>query len=531
MNNREQKNIWGALRAPFFRILWAANVVSLIGTWMHEVSVSWLMTSMTLAPLIIALVQTSMVFPFFLLSLPAGALADIIDRRRLLIAAQLLMLAAATGLGIVTLLGSITPVVLLLFTFVLGLGASVNAPAWQAIMPELIPREDLPSAITLGSVAFNIARVIGPVLGGIVIGIVGPGTTFLLNALSFSGVLFALFLWKRQPTEQTLPAERLMGAIKTGIRYTRNAPQVRAILIHIGVFSFFGSSLWAFLPIIARSRLGLNPSGYGILFGFFGLGGLIGAALLPKVSHISSMNKLVATSTAFFGLTIAILAFSDSYIFIAAALFIGGVAWLILISTFNISLQSIIPSWVRGRVLSVFMLVFFGAMAGGSALWGLIASWRGIPVTLAITSASMVAAIFLTQQYRLKSGDNLDLTPVQRWPQVIGKIEPAMEDGPVLVVIEYHIDPGQSKAFMESMRPLKTIRMRDGAFKWNLFRDATNPDHYIESFIVESWAEHLRQHERFTVADKEAHNRVRSFHTGEPISALHFIAEPIRREK
>lgn len=532
METKKNSSIWSPLLDRSFRLLWITNVVSLVGTWMHEVGASWLMTSLTLSPFVVAMVQTATTLPFFLLSLPAGALADTIDRRRLLIFTQILMSAAALGLGLITVFGKASPLILLVFTFFLSIGAAINAPAWQAIIPELVPRKDLASAITLGSVSFNIARVAGPALAGLIVAALGPGITFLLNALSFSGVVTVLIHWKREPIIRTLPEERLMGAIRSGIRYVRNAPHVWAVLIHMGIFSFFASSLWAFFPIVARSRLGLSSAGFGMLLGFFGIGGLIGAAILPKVQHKTSMNFLVALSTILFALVIFALAVLKDFKLLSIAMVIGGISWLTVLSIFNTSVQSIIPSWVRGRVISVFILVFFGGMAGGSALWGVIATKTSISATLIGTSLCIVTGTFLTWRYKLSSGEGLDLTPSQNWPVLVMEKGPDMEEGPVLVVVEYHIDPAQLKAFMDAMSPMKTIRMRDGAIRWNLFRDVTTAGHYIESFIVESWIEHLRQHERFTVSDREIQKRVRSFQAaGKPVIGQHFIAEPVRREK
>jgi MFS family permease len=373
--NMQQKSIWSALQEPFFRTLWTANMLSLVGSWMHETGTAWLMTSMTVSPFMVAMLQTSMTLPFFLLALPAGALADIIDRRKLLIAAQFVMLCAALVLAALTLARVVTPVTILALTFALGIAAAVNAPTWQSIIPELVSREHLQSAGTLGSVAFNVARVAGPVLGGLLLALLGPASVFFVNGLSFMCVILALLHWRYRPREQTLPAERFTGAIRTGVRYVRNVPQVKTVLLRMGVFSFFGSSLWTFLPIIARVRLDLRPSGFGLLLCFFGIGGLLGAILLPHVGQLLKFKHLANFATILFAAAIGVLSFSGTFHLTGAALIAGGIAWLALISTYNTAILSIIPSWVRGRVMSVFMLVFFGPFAIGSALWGFLASW------------------------------------------------------------------------------------------------------------------------------------------------------------
>jgi len=522
------KSAWSPLYQPFFRALWIANLVSLTGTWMHEVGTAWLMTSLTMSPFTVSLVQTATTLPIFFVALPAGALADIVDRRRLLLFTQMWMLLAALGLGITTLAGFVSPSVLLFFVFVLSLGAAINGPAWQSIIPELVSREEMPSAVTLGSVGFNIARAIGPALGGFVVSLVGPGFTFLLNAVSFCGVVIVLKRWHRVPQESTLPAERLIGAMRTGLRYVRNAPMVQAVLVHTLIFSVFTCALWAFLPIVAREYLQLSSVGYGMLLGFFGSGALVGAYLIPKIKSKFSLNNIVAGTTMLMALTIAGLATVRSFIVILAIMAAGGMAWLILISVFSIAVQAVIPSWVRGRVLSVFMLVFFGGFAGGSMLWGALAVVAGIPYTLVGVAILLLIGIVLTQKYKLPTGEDLDLTPVQQLPSHLTTKGITNEERPVLVVIDRKIDRGQEADFLEAVRPLKMLRLRDGAIRWNLFRDITDPSHFIESFIIESWIEYLRQHERSTVSDQEIEERVDAFHVGDmPSETHHYIAEQI----
>ncbi|HOC46136.1 MAG TPA: MFS transporter [Syntrophorhabdaceae bacterium] len=527
-----QKNIWSALREPFFRTLWMANVASLVGSWMHETASAWLMTSMTVSPFMVALLQTSMTLPFFLMALPAGALADIIDRRKILLTAQAIMLLAAVILGLFTLTGTVTPVIILVLTFTLAIAAAVNAPTWQSIIPELISRDHLQSAVTLGSVAFNVARVVGPVLGGVLLALAGPASVFFANALSFTGVIFALFHWKYRQPEQSLPAERFIGAIRTGVGYVRNVSQVKTVLMRMAVFSFFGSSLWTFLPIIARVWLSLSPSGFGLLMCFFGTGGLLGAVLLPRAGLVLRLKPLANCATLLFAASIAILSFSKLSWLTAIALIVGGAAWLVLISTYNTAILSIVPSWVRGRVMSVFMLVFFGPFATGSALWGFLGSWLGITPTLILTSVFTGLGIIATSQMSLSERHGIDLTPSEHWPQFTGEVQPALHEGPILVVAEYSIDPAHLDEFLRAVSALRTIRMRDGAFRWNLFKEAGAGQRFIESFLVESWVDYMRQQERFTVSDGGVVDTVRSCQkNGEPVIVRHFVAQPLKRQK
>jgi MFS family permease len=523
--------IWSVLNNKLFRILWITNVIAFIATWIHEVSVSWLMTSLTLSPFIVSLVQTAMNFPFFLLSLPAGALADILDRKRLIIATRILMMAGSLGLAILSFLNLVTPATILLCTFLISLGASIHSPAWQAIIPELVNEKDLPNAITSGSVGFNLARIIGPALGGIIIGLVGPGITFLLNAFFFSTILTTLSSWKTKPIVRTLPTERFIGALKSGIRYTRNAPHVKAVLIQIGLFSFFASALLSFIPLIARARLGLGPFGFGLLYGCFGIGGLLGATLIPRIRKVISINVLVISGRLFFGITIACLSLLDHFYSVGLMLFIGGFIWLILISTYNIAIQTVIPSWVRGRIVSVYMLAFFGSMACGSAIWGFTATIFGIPGTLQLASVFIIIGILVTYRLKISGGEGIDFSPYkyQYWPDhTANETESILDEGPVLIQVEYCITPEKTDEFLETMRTLKSIRLRNGAFRWDLFRDVADTRYFVESFVVDSWAEHLRQHERCTVTEYAVIEKVRSFHSDRrSLEFRHFLAEPI----
>ena len=524
----ERFSSWSPLRRPVFRALWIATVVSNIGTWMQNTASAWLMTSLAPSPLMVSLVQTATTLPLFMLALPAGALADVLDRRRLLLFTQSWMIAAAAALGWLTLADHITPWILLSLTLMLGIGAAMNAPAWQAIVPELVERREIPAAVALNSAGFNVARSVGPALGGLVLGLFGAGAAFLVNAFSFFGVLVVLFLWQQKPRESELPAERVISAARTGLRYVRHAPALRAVLIRTASFIVSASAAMALLPLVAKNLLGLGSTGYGLLLGFFGLGAVIGATLLQPIRRRISVDLLVVIGTIGFTGTLVTLALVRNFAAVCAALAVGGAGWLALISSFNSGVQAVVPSWVRGRALSVYMLVIFGGMAGGATLWGTVAGFIGIPNTLLAAAGSLVVASVLTSAYSLAGVENLDLSPSMHWPAPSLAVEPNPEDGPVLIMVEYHIDPTKSDEFALLMRRRRSARMRDGALRWGLFVDASKPDRYVESFVVASWLEHLRQHERVTVADRELEKNVRNFHIGtEPPVVTHFLSRSL----
>jgi MFS family permease len=519
---------WSPLSHSLFRWLWFAAVASNIGTWMQNVGAEWLMTTIAPSPMMVALMQTAEMTPLFLLALPAGALADVVDRRRLLLLTQGWMLVAATTLALLTLAGLTGAWTLLLLTFSLGLGAALNAPAWQAIVPELVPRRELAAAVSLNSVAFNIARALGPALGGLVVAFSGPWAVFMLNALSFLGILLVLYRWRREPSESMLPTERVVGAMRAGVRYVRHSPELRRVLLRTGLFVVCASALWAMLPLIARKELGLGAIAYGILLGGLGAGAVLAAFLLPTIRRHMSINLLVASGTVLFAGVTLTLAYVRMMPPLALAMVLGGIAWMALMSSFNISVQTVVPAWVRARALAIYLLVFFGGMAIGSALWGAVATRLGIPTALLCAALAMLAGLLAALRYPLAEAEGLDLDPSLHWSEPTVISEPHPEDGPVLVTVEYLIDPARVDEFRKAMDEVKRIVRRDGAMRWGLFNDQANEGRYLETFLVESWAEHMRQHARITNADRAIQDYARSFHTGDaPPVVTHLIAENV----
>jgi len=521
---------WRPLRHSIYRWLWIASVASNIGTWLQGVGSSWLMTTLSTSAFLVAFVQAATSLPMFLLSLPAGALADVLDRRRILLVTQIWMTVAATALGVMTLLGKVTPWWLLIFTFLLGLGAALNGPPWQAIVPELVPREDLAGAITLQSIGFNIARAAGPAIGGLLVAAAGPGWTFLLNAVSFLGVVAVLFLWRRPSVESMLPAERFFGAMRTGLRYVRHAPEVIAPIVRGSVFVLCASSLWALLPIVARVDLKQGPGGYGILLTALGLGAVAAAMVLPRLKRNNSTDLVVAVATLVFAGSTAVLALVHSFPVVCVALVLAGGAWLSHLSSLNVAVQTVVPSWVSGRALSVYMLIFYAGLTAGSALWGAVADHAGVAESLLISVAGMVIGLLFTLRFHLKSGEGLNLSPSRQWPTLIVHHEPEPERGPVLITVEYQIDPERSSEFTRAMDEVRRIRRRDGALQWGLFTDSAVAGRYTEVFLMKSWLEYLRQRERATVSDRDTVEKVRVFHTGPEGPVVHrLIAADVQR--
>ena len=519
---------WSPLRESVFRALWIATVISNVGTWMQDVGESWLMTSLTPSPVLVALVETAGSLPVVLLALPAGALADVVDRRRLLLLMQIWMVVAAGAMGVLALMGQMTPGRLLSLTFLLGIGTAMSNPAWQAITPELVPADELPAAIALSGVGINIARAFGPALGGLIVAASGPWAVFFLNAISFIVIMVVIYRWQPAPRRSKLPPEDLIAAMRTGTRYLRNSPEMQIVLIRSGIFIVCASALWALLAQQVRRHLGLGSFGYGLLLGCIGLGAIIGAWLLPKIRERLSMNQLVAAGTVGFALATMSLAYVHSFAVLAIALAAGGVAWIAVLSSLNVSAQIVTPSWVRARVMAVYLLVFFGGLAGGSAVWGFAAARVGVSTALLFAAIGLLIGLLATWRYRLVGDEDLSLTPSRHWPEPIVMIDTEPQEGPAITVMEYRIDPKTADEFLQAMKEMKRIRQRDGAIRWNLSRDTADPERYLETFVTESWAEHLRLHERVTAEDREAEQRAQAFHLGpQPPKITHLIAEQL----
>lgn len=509
------ESAWSPFSHAAFAVLWAATVLSNIGTWMHDVASGWLMTTLSPSPLMVALVQAATTLPMFLFALPAGALADLADRRRLLIAVMALLAAVAGGLGALTLAGAVSAWLLLGFTFLSGAGAAFVAPAWQAIVPQLVPREELQPAVALNSVGINISRAVGPALAGAIIAAIGIAWPYMLNALSFLVVIGALLWWQPPPkVESHLPAERFWSALRIGLRHASASGPLRATLIRAAAFFIFASAYWALLPLIARQVLQGGPELYGMLLAAVGLGAVGGALVLPKLKARLGADMLAVAGTCGTALVLALFALVRQPQVATAASLIAGASWIAVLSSLNVSAQVALPDWVRARGLSIFIMVFFGSMTLGSIVWGQLATLTGIPIALFTAACGAVLAAVLTRRFELQQGEGLDHSPSAHWPQPVVAGNIPHQRGPVLVTVEYRINPATAPEFIAAMEDLRDARRRDGAYGWSLFEDAETPGRYLESFHEESWAAHLRHHSRVSRADQALQERAQAFHRG-----------------
>ncbi|NDL65132.1 MFS transporter [Acerihabitans arboris] len=514
---------WSPLRRRVFRMLWIATVASNIGSWMSDVGTSWMMLTLNSDPLMVAMVQAAGSLPMFLFALPSGVMADIVDRRRYLLFSQFWVLAVAAAMALLALSGHMTPPLLLAAAFLLSTGAAMSSPPFQAIVPDLIPRADLAPAIALNSLGINISRAIGPALGGLILSFAGPAVVFMLNALSVVGVIVVLYRWKTDTAVQRLPPEHFFSAMRVGLRYVHAAPVLRTVLVRAMAFFLFGSAGWALLPLVAQRELGLGPGGYGILLAAIGIGAICGAILLPGLRKRLTPDSLTVLASLLFALTMLTLAFIRHFWWLAGMQFFTGFAWITILSTLNVGAQRSAARWVKARALAVYLTVFFGSMTAGSAIWGKLASQLDIPASLTVAAIGMVLGTATALRWRLNQDPDLNLEPIGH-PLAP---ESAMDHdrGPVMVSVEYQVDPGDVPVFMRAIQEMRRVRRRGGALTWAVYEDIRFPGKCVEVFVVGSWLEHLRQHERHTVNDKRIQDRVRAFHHGEqPPEVRHLVA-------
>jgi predicted MFS family arabinose efflux permease len=514
-----------------FWAFWVAGLASNLGTWMQLVGSAWLMTSLTASAALVALLQTATSVPAFLLSLPAGALADVVDRRRLIIVTQLWQLLTAAVLGILTIAGITTPTILLVATFVLATGATLGLPVMGAIVPELVDRDQLPRAVALGSTSFTLAQAIGPAIGGILVATAGSEFVFLLNAVSFAAVVVVAQRWRRDPPVATLPAEHVLGAMRAGARYVTHAPALDTVLIRAGAYIACFSALPALLAVIAREQLGASASQYGVLLGALGVGGVAGTLLLPRLRRRSAPDRLVVPATLVYGGTLAGLGALDAFAAALPLMLVMGLANMTVMSSLNIAAQSVLPGWVRGRGLAVYQLVFAVCIAIGAALWGTLAASSGTDTALMVAGGALVIVAALAAPFPLSATEGIDVTPAHHTEPHVGDVALDPSDGPVVVTVEYEVEPEHIPEFVSAMRELRRVRRRDGALHWTLSQDVEEPLRHVESYLVASWAEHERQLERTTQSDEALFARVAAVHTGEEPLVRHLLGHHFRRER
>ncbi|MGB6394253.1 MAG: MFS transporter [Bradyrhizobium sp.] len=514
--------------APFrqttFVVLWVATVLGNTGSFMRDVASAWLVTDLSSAPAAVAMIQAASTIPIFLLAIPAGVLSDILDRRKLLITMQLVLASVSATLMLLSYTGALTVGLLVALTFVGGVGAALASPTWQSIVPELVPRQDLKNAVALNSLGFNIARSIGPAAGGLLLAALGAAVAYSADVVSDFVVVAALAWWRRAPSADDELSERFFGAFRAGLRFVRSSRELHVVLMRAAIFFAFSSVLWALLPIIARQLLGGNAGFYGILLGAVGAGAILGALVLPQLRRRFDADGLLLGAAIIAAITMAVLALAPPR-WLAVVILIGlGGAWIVALTTLNGAAQAILPNWVRGRGLAVYLMIVNGAMAGGSLGWGIVAGALSVPATLLVSACGLFVVAFILHRIKLPAGE-ADLKPSNYWPEPLTADPVEHDRGPVLVLIEYRIAKDDRLKFFQCLKRLSQARRRDGAYGWGITEDAADSERIVEWFLVESWAEHLRQHHRLSNADADIQRETTQFHIGpDPPVVRHFLA-------
>jgi MFS family permease len=515
---------WEPLRQPGFRAVWSALLGSQMVNWMHTVGAVTVIASLSGSATLIALVQTAVSLPAVFLALVAGAAADIVDRRRLVLSVQTWMISAVAVLAALTLAGVVTPAVVLALTFALGAGMATTILAFQAMTGDVIDRSELGPAVALNSVAINLARAAGPAVAGVLVAALGAGGLFAIEAgllLVIMGVIFRL----RLPARRRAIAEDLTSAMRSGMRYVRYSRSLRAVLARAALYSICASALWALLPVVAFGRLDLGSRGFGLLLGCVGGGALAGAFVMPRVRARVPLDVIVAVGTVVVAGGLLVLTFVGSAVVIALALVPMGSAWLAVLSSLNTSAQRVAADWVRARALASFQLVFQGGLALGSLTWGIVAGTSGVRTALAIAAGGLLVGIVAGLRWPLAAAERPDASPAEGWHEHELEVEPAPDDGPVLVMLEYDVLDERAGEFVAAMVELGRARRRGGAYSWHLYEDPDHPGRYVETFRIRSWREHLLQSDRLTVADVEVQRLAQSFHVGDgPPRARHLLS-------
>ena len=520
---------WAPLAHPVFRMLWGVWAAANTCMWMNDVAASWLMTSLTTSPVMVALVQSASTLPVLLLGLPSGALADILDRRRYFMVTQVWVAGVGLLVCAVVSFDAMTAPLLLMLTFANGIGMAMRWPVFAAIVPELVPRHQLPNALALNGVAMNASRIVGPILAGTIIASAGSAYVFALNAVLSVGAAVVIKQWKREQKVRALPGERFLGAMRVGVQYVWQARNMHTLILRISLFFLQSTALTGLLPLIARGLQGGGARAFTLLLACMGLGAIVSAIFLPRLRRRLSSNALIAYGNLLLALAMLVVSVAPSLAVAAPAMVVAGMSWISVANSLTVSAQMSLPNWVRARGMSIFQMALMGSTALGAALWGQIASWTDVRTSLMCAALSAILTTLLTRRLLRVARHHEDMTPLDSLRPALADIELGLHEGPVLVTVEYLIDPARLDEFLHVMQDSRRNRLRHGMLSWSLFRDAGDPRRYVEHFVDESWVEYLRHFERMTAFDVALRERRASFHVGDSGPQVsRYIAQSLR---
>ena len=521
---------WSPLGHPVFRMLWLVWVTANVCMWMNDVAAAWLMTTLAATPAWVALVQSASTLPVFLLGLPSGALADIVDRRRYLMVTQLWVAVVATLSCLVLLAGLMTPPLLLALTFANGIGLAMRWPVFAALVPEILPRPQLAPALALNGIAMNASRIVGPVVAGAIIAGAGTQWVFVLNALLSAGAAVAIWRWRREVQAKALPAERFIGAIRVGVQHVRQSRRMHVVLLRVALFFAQSSALLALLPLVAQGLEGGGAGSFTLLLACMGAGAIAAASQMTRLRERFSFDRMVHHGSLLQVGAMLVVALAPNVWVAAPGMLLAGAAWITVANSLTVSAQFALPDWVRARGMSIYQMGLMGGAAAGAALWGQVASHTSLTTALLISAATGLVIVAATRRLSIEGAADEDLSP-RPLPPPPTPSPVAPDEGPVLVSIEYLIDPADTAAFRAVMRDTRRARLRQGVLSWWLFRDTSQPGRYVEYFVDESWVEHLRRFDRMTGADVALRERRNALHRGPtPPVVTRCLAEAVDAE-
>jgi len=511
-------------------MLWGTWLAANICMWMNDVAAAWLMTSLSTSPVMVALVQTASTLPVFLLGVPSGALADILDRRRYFMATQLWVAGVAVVLCVASLADVLSAPLLLFLTFANGIGLAMRWPVFAAIVPELVPRAQLPAALAMNGIAMNASRIIGPVIAGALLAAAGSAYVFLLNAVLSLASAFAIMRWRSEQKLSALPGERFLGAIRVGLQYVAQSPRMHVALLRVGMFFLQSTALLALLPLVAKTFHAGDAGTFTLLLAGMGTGAIVAALGMPRLRQVMTPDDMVRSGTLLHAAATLVVAFAPNLYVGLPAMVAAGMAWISVANALTVTAQLALPDWVRARGMSIYQMALMGGSAAGAALWGQVATMTDLRTSLVLASIGGPLVWLLTRRYRLDHKGDEDLSPAHAWDEPVTAFPVPPESGPVLVTITYQIDPARAEEFIALMEESRRSRLRHGVLAWELFRDTAHPGRYIEYIIDESWVEHLRRFERMTSSEVALRQRKLAFHTGpEPPVVSRFVAEQVTR--
>ena len=520
----ERTGTWAPFSIQAFRIIWICNLFANLGTWAQSVAAAWVVTDAHASPLMVAMIQVAAALPLVLLSILSGVIADNHDRRKIMLWGLSFEMTGAMFATLLAFLGYLDPVLLIISILWISLGGSVTIPAWQAAVNEQVPARMVSDAVLLNSVNYNVARAAGPALGGLLLSAVGPAWVFLFNSFCYMALIWAIWQWRRDVPKRSLPPEGILEGVTAALRFTQYSTVTRLVMMRSFAFGLSASAVWALLPLVARQMLGGSSGFYGVLLGAVGAGAIIGALVMPKLGAKLNADGLVLLASVVSAVVMGVLVFAPPKWLAVLMLVLLGMGWITALTTFNGVAQAILPNWVRGRGLAVYLMVFNGAMAAGSLGWGLVAREIGVPYALVVSAVGLVAVALLFHRARLPVGE-ADLQASNHWPEPLVSAPVANDRGPVLIQVEYRVRQADRPAFLEAMQRLSQERLRDGAYAWGVVEHTGDPERVMEWFFVESWAEHLRQHHRVSHADADLQAEALRFHIGpDKPEVHHFLA-------